>query len=260
MKTSEPENIILKVETTSKTFGGLVAVNNVSFNIKKNEIAGLIGPNGAGKTTIFNLITGNYEPDKGSIIEFNGKSITGIRTHKIVCLGIARTFQTIRLFQNMSVIENVLAGRHSQMRSGLIASMFHTKKQRTEEKENLKTAKKELEFVGLGKNINELAKNLPYGKQRLLEIARALATKPQLLILDEPAAGMNSQETAELVQIIKNIQKRKVTIFLIEHDMSLVMRVCESIIVVEYGSEIASGTPLQIQNNPKVIKAYLGED
>jgi branched-chain amino acid transport system ATP-binding protein len=138
--------------------------------------------------------------------------------------------------------------------------MFHTKKQRTEEKENLKTAKKELEFVGLGKNINELAKNLPYGKQRLLEIARALATKPQLLILDEPAAGMNSQETAELVQIIKNIQKRKVTIFLIEHDMSLVMRVCESIIVVEYGSEIASGTPLQIQNNPKVIKAYLGED
>ncbi len=251
---------LLSLKNTSKTFGGLIAVNNVSFDIEGGSIVGLIGPNGAGKTTTFNLITGNYKSDPGSEIRFKGIDIMGLPTHKIVSLGIARTFQTIRLFQNMSVIENVLAGRHIQMKSGVFSSLFHSKKQREEERLNFKKALQELDFVGLKESANELAKNLPYGKQRLLEIARALATEPELVILDEPAAGMNNQETSELVQIIREIQKRNITVFLIEHDMSLVMRVCEKIIVVEYGAKIAEGKPKEIQNNERVIKAYLGEE
>ncbi|MDM8518333.1 ABC transporter ATP-binding protein, partial [Desulfobacterales bacterium HSG16] len=191
---------------------------------------------------------------------FDGKQINGLLTHKIVILGIARTFQTIRLFQTMSVLENVLAGCHCRMKSGVIAGMFHTPRHKREEKDALKLALSELEFVGLRDDAQQLAKNLSYGNQRLLEIARALATNPRLLILDEPAGGMNEQETEALIELIRKIQARGLTVLLIEHDMGLVMKACEQIVVIEYGGKIAEGTPEEIKNNSRVIEAYLGTD
>ncbi|MDQ7031570.1 MAG: ABC transporter ATP-binding protein [Desulfonauticus sp.] len=248
---------LLKVYNVSKSFGGLMAVNDVNFEVSEGTVMGLIGPNGAGKTTVFNLITGNYKPDSGEII-FSGKNITGLSPNKIVKLGIARTFQTIRLFQNRSVLENVLAGCHCRMRAGVLACMFQPGWQKQEEHQAVKNAFQELRFVGLEKEVNNQAKNLSYGNQRLLEIARALATRPKLLILDEPAGGMNEQETQALVRLIDQIKKRGITILLIEHDMSLVMKICEKIVVLEHGTKIAEGTAEQIKADPQVIEAYLG--
>jgi len=248
---------LLILEKVTKKFGGLVAVNDVSFAVDKGEIVGLIGPNGAGKTTVFNIITGNYRPDQGKI-RFDGIEITGRKPHQIVVGGIARTFQNIRLFQEMSLLENVLAGCHCRMKSGFLSSMLRLPMQQREEKRAVEKAMQELAFVGLDSDFANEAGNLSYGNQRLLEIARALATDPKFIILDEPAGGMNEQETEALSALIKAIQARGITTLLIEHDMNLVMKICEKLVVLEYGAKIAEGTPAEIKVNERVIEAYLG--
>lgn len=255
------ENVpVLKVQNLGITFGGLKAVDSFSMEIGKSELVGLIGPNGAGKTTVFNLLTGVYKATEGSYY-LNGEKMNGKKTHQIVEAGISRTFQNIRLFKKMTVIENVIVAMNMHMSYSLFASIFRTKKYWKQEKEVREKAIELLKIVHLEDKAEYIAQNLPYGQQRRLEIARALATGMKLLLLDEPAAGMNPTETAELLEIINVIRdKFNISVLLIEHDMSLVMKICERIQVIDYGVTIASGRPEEIANNQQVIEAYLGKD
>ena len=249
---------ILRAENVTKRFGGLVAVSDFSFEVKRESISSIIGPNGAGKTTFFNCITGFYEPEEG-VIQFNGQEIQGLRTDEITHKGISRTYQNIRLFANMTALENILVGMHPRLKSLWFESILGTKRFREEERMALDRATELLKFVGLQGLGDHAARNLPYGDQRRLEIARALASDPQLLLLDEPTAGMNTQETAELTQFIRLLRDELgITILLIEHDMRVVMGTCEMITVLDYGSKIAEGIAEEIQKNPEVIEAYLG--
>ncbi|MFY9177941.1 MAG: ABC transporter ATP-binding protein [Caldicoprobacterales bacterium] len=255
---------ILDVKKITKSFGGLTAVAKASLKLEKGELVGLIGPNGAGKTTLFNLLTGIYTPDSGTISLFKDSeeiALQGLRPNKICRAGLARTFQNIRLFKDLTVLENVLIAMHKNVEYGFLQSFLHLPSYGRQEKELVDECIELLKIFNLEDKKDELAKNLPYGEQRHLEIARALATNPSLLLLDEPAAGMNPAETAELTQIIKGIREKfDLTILLIEHDMSLVMNICERIYVLDYGMVIASGTPEEIRSNKRVIEAYLGEE
>lgn len=250
---------LLKLDKATIRFGGLVAVNEVSFELNKGDLFGLIGPNGAGKTTCFNLITGVYEPTSGSIT-FNGKNITGTPSNKIAKLGICRTFQNIRLFHSLSAVENVIVGGFLRHRTTLLSALGYMPSAINESNELRAKALELLALVDLADVAETCSRDLPYGKQRRLEIARALATQPQLLLLDEPAAGMNPQEKMELLEMVKKIRDQLgITVLLIEHDMKFVMGLCERIMVLDHGEEIAMGAPDEIRSNPQVIAAYLGE-
>lgn len=251
--------MVLKIQNICKNFGGISALTDVSFSVNEGEIFGLIGPNGAGKTTMFNVITNLFTPTSGEIT-FLGEKITGIKPFKITDKGICRTFQNIRLFTQMTSIENVLVGGHSRSKSGVLSGVFHTKSQRLEEERLHAKAITLLELVGLYNQRDIVSENLSYGQQRRLEIARALASDPKLLLLDEPAAGMNETETDDLFYLIKKVQQLGITILLIEHDMPLVMKLCDRITVLNFGKKLAEGTPEEIQNNPAVIEAYLGSE
>jgi branched-chain amino acid transport system ATP-binding protein len=250
--------MLLKTSHLNRYFGGLHAVNNVSFAVRRGLIKGIIGPNGAGKTTLFNLIAGTIKPDSGEVY-FKDRPITHLREFRIACLGISRTFQTTKLFHHMTVCENVMVGRHMKTRAGFIAGILNLPFTWKEEQHIRKRSLDILSSLGLSDYADEDALNLPFGKQRLVEIARALATEPELLLLDEPAAGLNIYESEKLAELILTIKEWGITILLVEHDISLVMGICDEVLVLDQGKKLAEDTPLEIQKNQEVINIYLGE-